>query len=271
MLLDYLDQHFTEEQQADITAAFTYLQKRQFFIVGPGARVSVRNALVNPKSRSMLKDLAHLAGYSLIFEEAEGWYGIIPRDEFVQARSMSAIDTLVILIAANSYDKLFSSANLDAQANAVTSYNAFADEVAFYVTQCGMPELKNSVLLTSLDKLKSMNAIDLKGLDEEAQDRDMLIRPFVRRLAGPDAIKKIKEYIERIKNPDRGKDFTEIVEDDADDAAPEPSQDRSPPSDLFDAPLAEQLVSAPSSDVTSLSATPAAMLKRPSFMEGNAK
>jgi hypothetical protein len=265
MLLDYIDQHFTEEQQSDIAAAFTYLSKRQFFIVAPGARVSVRNALVNPKTRSVLKDMAHLTGHTLIFEEAEGWYGIIPRDEFVQARSMSAIDTLVVLIIANSYDKLFASANLDAQANAVTSYNVFADEVAFYVAQCGMAEIKNAALLASLEKLRAMNAIELKAVDEEAQDRDLLIRPFVRRLAGPDAIKKIKEYGERIKNPDKGKGRSEVLDEETDDIIPETPEEVSSGGDLFDEPDVDdperQERSAPSV------VTPT-VLKRPSFMEG---
>jgi hypothetical protein len=268
MLLDYIDQHFTEEQQTDIAAAFTYLQKRQFFVIGPGARVAVRNALVNPKTRSVLKDMAHLAGHTLIFEEAEGWYGLLPRDEFVQARSMSAIDTLVILIIANSYDKLFASANLDAQANAVTSYNVFADEVAFYVAQCGMAELKNAVLLASLEKLRAMNAIELKQVDEEAQDRDLLIRPFVRRLAGPDAIKKVKEYIERIKNPDKGKGRSEVLEDEADDLILETPDEISPSADLFNVP---EIDDAGPEEPIRPEITTATILKRPSFMEGKAQ
>lgn len=200
---DYIDQTFTPEQQEGMQEAVAYLQKRQLFIGGQRSRVSIRNTLNNNKTREFVKQHLAFSGWELVFEMGEGWFGVLPKDEAVAAKSMSALDTFIILVLANTYEQRFASADVDGQANAITSFNAFHDDLTFQSAQCGMADIKTSTLLATLEKLRQSNVIDLKAMDEQAQDRAMSIHPFIRRLAGIDAMKKLNEYVARVQNPDK--------------------------------------------------------------------
>lgn len=200
---DYIDQTFTPEQQDGMREAIAYLQKRQLFIGGQRSRVSIRNALNNNKTREFVKQHLAFSGWELVFEMGEGWFGVLPKDEAVVAKSMSALDTFIILVLANTYEQRFASADVDGQANAITSFNTFHDDLTFQSAQCGMADIKTSTLLATLEKLRQSNVIDLKAMDEQAQDRAMSIHPFIRRLAGVDAMKKLNEYVARVQNPDK--------------------------------------------------------------------
>ncbi|WP_171049073.1 DUF4194 domain-containing protein [Rhizobium sp. MHM7A] len=200
---DYIDQTFTPEQQEGMREAIAYLQKRQLFIGGQRSRVSIRNALNNNKTREFIKQHLAFSGWELVFEMGEGWFGVLPKDDAVAAKSMTALDTFIILVLANTYEQRFASADVDGQANAITSFNAFHDDLTFQSAQCGMADIKTSSLLATLEKLRQSNVIDLKAMDEQAQDRAMTIHPFIRRLAGIDAMKKLSEYVARVQNPDK--------------------------------------------------------------------
>jgi hypothetical protein len=200
---DYIDQNFTPEQQEGMKEAVAYLQKRQLFIGGQRSRVSIRNALNNNKTREFVKQHLAFSGWELVFELGEGWFGVLPKDDTVAAKSMTALDTFIILVLANTYEQRFASADVDGQANALTSFNAFHDDLTFHSAQCGMTDVKTSTLLATLEKLRQSNVIDLKAVDEQAQDRAMSIHPFIRRLAGIDAMKKLTEYVARVQNPDK--------------------------------------------------------------------
>jgi hypothetical protein len=200
---DYIDQTFTPEQQEGMREAVAYLQKRQLFIGGQRSRVSIRNALNNNKTREFVKQHLAFSGWELVFELGEGWFGVLPKDEAVAAKSMTALDTFIILVLANTYEQRFASADVDGQANALTSFNAFHDDLTFHSAQCGMTDIKASTLMATLEKLRQSNVVDLKAMDEQAQDRAMSIHPFIRRLAGIDAMKKLSEYVARVQNPDK--------------------------------------------------------------------
>jgi hypothetical protein len=199
---DYIDQTFTPEQQDGMKEAIAYLQKRQLFIGGQRSRVSIRSALNNNKTREFVKQHLAFSGWELVFEMGEGWFGVLPKEDAVTTKSMTALDTFIVLVLANTYEQRFASADVDGQANAITSFNAFHDDLTFHSAQCGMADIKIPALMATLEKLRQSNVIDLKALDEEAQDRAMSIHPFIRRLAGIDAMKKLNEYVARVQNPD---------------------------------------------------------------------
>lgn len=273
---DFIDQNFSPEQQEGMREAVAYLQKRQLFIGGQRSRVSIRNALNNNKTREFVKQHLAFSGWELVYELGEGWFGVLPKDEAVAAKSMTALDTFIILVLANTYDQRFASADVDGQANALTSFNAFHDDLTFHSAQCGMTDIKTSTLLATLEKLRQSNVIDLKAMDEQAQDRALTIHPFIRRLAGIDAMKKLAEYVARVQNPDKVVPAPIQEEYDQADYADEVALEVDNPSlDLetddpeieSDVEVAEASILAPSPPATSKSS--ASQFGRPSFLTRN--
>ncbi len=273
---DFIDQNFSPEQQEGMREAVAYLQKRQLFIGGQRSRVSIRNALNNNKTREFVKQHLAFSGWELVYELGEGWFGVLPKDEAVAAKSMTALDTFIILVLANTYEQRFASADVDGQANALTSFNAFHDDLTFHSAQCGMTDIKTSTLLATLEKLRQSNVIDLKAMDEQAQDRALTIHPFIRRLAGIDAMKKLAEYVARVQNPDKVVPAPIQEEDDQADYADEVALEVDSPSlDLEtddpkiepDLELAEASILAPSPPAIGKSS--ASQFGRPSFLTRN--
>jgi hypothetical protein len=200
MLEDAMDQKYTDEQQADIRQAMAYLNKNQFYYMGTRSAPGVRNALVNPHTRAFVKSAFAVMGHEFVSDESEGWWGIIPDPDLVDARSMTKVDTLVVLIAASVYAKRFSEGEIDARANAQTSLNSFCDTVEMYVNEAGMNEVKPAAVRASLAKLQFMSVVEI-GKDESSPgDNSLLIRPFVSRLVGLDALARLDDYIDRNKS-----------------------------------------------------------------------
>ena len=267
---EYLDKTFTPEQLEGMREAVAYLQKRQLFIGGQRSRVSIRNALNNNKTREFVKQHLAFSGWELVFELGEGWFGVLPREDAVAAKSMTALDTFIILVLANTYEQRFASADVDGQANALTSFNAFHDDLTFHSAQCGMNDIKTSSLLATLDKLRQSNVIDLKAMDEQAQDRAMSIHPFIRRLAGIDAMKKLAEYVARVQNPDMAVPTPIREDDDYTDVSEEAHHEVENPSLDFEVDEDEMGIEHDTQavEVSELNSAPPAANKSPSSQFG---
>jgi hypothetical protein len=208
---------------------------------------------------------------------------VLPKDEAVAAKSMTALDTFIILVLANTYEQRFASADVDGQANALTSFNAFHDDLTFHSAQCGMTDVKTSTLLATLEKLRQSNVIDLKAMDEQAQDRAMSIHPFIRRLAGIDAMKKLSEYVSRVQNPDKAialpvqsedETLLEHAEDDLDDIVTaslnlDSDSDEIEPKTVVEADVQDVDATIPSPAPVANERLPAAQFGRPSFLTRN--
>jgi hypothetical protein len=211
MLLDEIRDSFTEDEQAGIKQAMAYLNRNQFFHAETPNFAVVRKALTGGKTRRFIDQAFSLLGYQFIWDDIQGWYGILPGEEVAESRAMTQIDTLVLLVVAREYNIGFSEGYLDGKGNVQTSFNQFCDSVQAAAKPANL-DIEVSKIRSALTKLEFVSVVDLGTRDEASGDIPMKIRPFVTRLLPFDVGGRIEDFIKRRNAEAGGHDNTETDE-----------------------------------------------------------
>lgn len=202
MLLDEIRDSFTDEEQVGIKQAMAYLNRNQFFHAETSGYVIVRKALTVGKTRRFIDQAFALLGYQFIFDDIQGWYGILPGEEIADSRSMTLLDTLILLVVAREYNVGFSEGHLDGRGNVQASFNQFCDSVQAAAKPADV-NIDVAQIRASLRKLEFMSVVDLGQKDEASGDIPMKIRPFISRLLPMDVSARIENFIQR-RNAEAG-------------------------------------------------------------------
>lgn len=206
------------ERLADVRRAIHHLMHRQFFCVSVGAG-AVRRVLDNPRLREVVRAHFDLAGYDFEFNDEEGWYGILPRPDEAVVRKMSPTNTLVLLALALHWQRSMESGEVDVRANAVTGVTAVWEQLEEKLIAGKGPALDADRFLDILkSEFEPKEIVSVGPFDPEAGDAPMLIRPFVRFLAGDDALTRLANYLD-------GEELALRREEEAAGAAPAPDAD----------------------------------------------
>lgn len=196
MLLDIMEERFTEEQQVNIRKAITYLNRNQFFHSDSSTNNAVLKALKNPQSRTFISQTFGLMGYRFISSEIFGYFGIIPTDDIAESRTLTEMETFVLLGLKLVYDKLFERGDFDEKSNVDTSINEFCDELSGYAKEAGW-EIVTSDIRRALDKLKGNQLISIESKLNDDDDIPIKIRPFIRDVISIDALGKIELFLNK--------------------------------------------------------------------------
>lgn len=202
MLLDEINDTFTEDEQVGIRQAIAYLNRNQFFHAEAAGNNAIRKALTTGKSRRFIDQAFTVLGYTFIFDDIQGWYGILPGEDVAESRTMTLHDTMVLLVAARAYNVGFSEGYLDGRGNVETSFNDFCDTVQSYAKPAEL-DLDVAQIRASLRKLEFMSVVDLGQKVEASGDIPMKVRPFITRLLPMDVSARIENFIQR-RNAEAG-------------------------------------------------------------------
>lgn len=210
MLLDVFEETYSdEEKRVGIQKAIAHLNRYQFFHSESQPNAQVRNALVNPSTRKFIREAFQCMGYRFVEEERLGYFGIIPGGDIAESRSMTELETFVLLGLKHAFDKGFDQGDIDQKGNVETSFNMFYDEISAFTSSSGW-QVRNSELRETLRKLSSFGVVSLEGKIAEDDDIPMKIRPFIADILNVDVIAKIENFVKR-KNGEQ--DTTMIDED----------------------------------------------------------
>ncbi|MDW9478881.1 hypothetical protein GOB57_09310 [Sinorhizobium meliloti] len=212
MLLDEMNDTFTPDEQTGIKKAIAYLNRNQFFHAETPGNTAIRRALTTAKSRRFIDQSFSLLGYHFIYDEVQGWFGILPGEDIAQSRTMTMVDTLILLVAARAYNVGFADGWVDGRGNVETSFNDFCDTVQSFAVPAEM-NIQPAQIRNSLRDLEFMSLVDLGQKVEASGDIPMKIRPFIGRILTTDVTVRLENFINR-KN-------TEVVAEGASPAADE--------------------------------------------------
>lgn len=211
MLLDEIRDLFTDDEQTGIKQAMAYLNRKQFFHAETSGFASIRKALTAGKSRRFIDQAFGLLGYQFIFDDIQGWYGILPGEEIAESRSMTLVDTLILLVAARTYNVRFSEGWVDGRGNVETSFNDFSDVVQSFSKPANLP-LDVAQIRAALSRLEFMSVVSLGQTVEASGDIPMKIRPFISRILPIDVSARLENFIER-RNADPVSPTEELTDD----------------------------------------------------------
>lgn len=184
------------EKLAELRRTIHFLQHRQFFWVPADRPGFMRRVLDNPALRDLIRRHFDLAGYDLEHSDHEGWYGLVPRlDEVLQPR-MTPTQTLVLFHLALHWQRCTDSGDIDARGNAVTGLAPVWQELEDRLVSAKSLALKQEKFEELMDgEFSQKSIVSVGDFDPDAGDRPMLIRPFVRLLAGEDALTRLDRFL----------------------------------------------------------------------------
>jgi hypothetical protein len=156
----------------------------------------MRRVLDNPSLRDVIRRHFDLAGYDLEHSDQEGWYGLIPRlDEVIQPR-MTPTQTLVLFHLALHWQRCVDSGDIDTRANAITGLAPIWQELEDRLVSAKSLALKQERFEEMMDgEFSQKSIVSIGAFDPDAGDRPMLIRPFIRLLAGEDALTRLERFL----------------------------------------------------------------------------
>jgi hypothetical protein len=216
MLLDEMNETFTDEEQVGIKKAIAYLNRNQFFHAETPGNTAIRRALTNGKSRRFIDQSFSLLGYHFIYDDVQGWFGILPGEDIAQSRTMTMIDTLILLVAARAYNVGFADGWVDGRGNVETSFNDFCDTVHSFAVPAEI-SIQPAQIRNSLKDLEFMSLVDLGQKVEESGDIPLKIRPFIARILTTDVMVRLENFINR-KNMVSGAEETPVTDNETKDA-----------------------------------------------------
>lgn len=211
MLLDVLDQNFSEQQQLAIRKTAAHLMRVQFYHSESATNTYVNTVMASERCCEFLRQSFHFLGYKFIVDQQFGYCGIVPTDEITVSGSMTEADTFVVLALRHMYDKCFDLGDIDEAGNVETSFNDFADEIAGITSPTGW-SMSTADLRARLTKIAGMNIVAIDAKVGEEGDIPMKIRPFIRQVITFEALARIESFIRR-KNGEPDDGTIEIVPD----------------------------------------------------------
>lgn len=224
MLLNVMEERFSEEQIKNIRKAITHLNRFQFFHNDSAANNAVRKALTNPMSRTFISEAFNLMGYRFIAQETLGYFGIVPTEEINDGRYLNDIETFVLLGLKLVYDKCFDRGDFDEKANVDTSINEFCDELSGFAKEAGW-EVETVKIRNALTKLSGNQIVSIESKLNDDDDLQIKIRPFIRDVISIDALERIELFLIK-KTGNETTETAEIVEaDEASDETAETAED----------------------------------------------
>lgn len=183
------------EKQAEIRRTIHYLH-RQFFYVPQDRPGFMRRVLDNPAHFDLIARHFDLAGYDLEHNDQEGWYGLVPRLDEVATPRMTPTQTLVLFLLALHWQRCMENGDMDARANAVTGLAILWEEFEERLLQSKSIVLRRERLEELLDgEFSHKGIVSIGEYDADAADRPMLIIPFIRLLAGEDALTRLERFL----------------------------------------------------------------------------
>ena len=202
--LTSLEATYGEERTRDVIRAIHYLLHHQFVYAGDRGAATVYNTVTDSRFIRFIRDYFDAAGYKVMENGTEQWVGILPSTDEVPFPRMTIDETIALLVLALFWQEEINAGNVEERATVVSTVNTLYDHYEDVVARRRKTAVPIKQFVEILEAFKLRNIIRLKPLDQEEQDRELVIRPQVRVLAGDDLLERIERFArdEEVKTED---------------------------------------------------------------------
>lgn len=203
--LNALEASLGEDRIKDLIRALHYLLRHQFVYAGDHGTAGIFNTVTDSRFSSFIENYFDAAGYRLHSNDTEQWVGILPNADEIPLPRMRLDETIALLVLALHWQEEINAGNVEERATVVTTVNAVHDkynEIASLRRKAAIPI---GAFITILEEFQRRNIIEVREFDFEQQNRELVIRPQIRLLAGDDILSRIERFIADKEAADKGR------------------------------------------------------------------
>ena len=188
--------NFGIEKMSDIKKACRYLIRNQFVYSGDRGTAAVYNTLTDSRFRHLVADFFACLGYRIQSNAEEQWIGVLFDDEDAASAPKLRLDeTIAVLVLASHWQEDADVGNLQDRAVSLTTLNVLHERYRDMVEGAGKPSLTVGRFLDLLKEVASRNLVWIGDYDQDAQDREVEIRPMIKAISGSDALSRLESYV----------------------------------------------------------------------------
>lgn len=193
---EQVEANFGVDKAADLRKACRYLLRHQFAYSGDRGVATIYNTLTDNRFRRVVDDFFDSIGYRLQRNADEQWVGILFEDDDASSVPKMRLDeTIVVLVLGSHWQEKADVGNLIDRAIAVTTVNVLHDWYRDMQQGAVKPMIAASRFLDLLRDVAARNLIWIGDFDQEAQDREIEIRPMIKFISGADALARLETYV----------------------------------------------------------------------------
>lgn len=187
---------FGVEKIADVRKACRYLLRNQFVYSGERGTATVYNTLTDNRFRRIIEEFFDCIGYRVHKNAEEQWVGILFDDDDPSSVPKLRLDeTIMVLVLGSAWQEDADIGNLQHRATALTTVNVLRERYRDMVQNAGKPAIPVNRFLDLLKEVALRNLIWIGEYDQDAQDREVEIRPMIKSVSGADALARLESYV----------------------------------------------------------------------------
>ena len=193
--LNALEAAVGEERIKDVIKAVHYLLRHQFVYAGDHGTTGIFSTVTDSRFATFIENYFDAAGYRLHSNDTEQWVGILPNADEIPLPRMRLDDTITLLVLALHWQEEINAGKVEERATVVTTVNAVHDkynEIASLRRKVAIPI---STFVAILEEFQRRNIVEVRNFDFEQQNRELVIRPQIRLLAGDDILSRLERFI----------------------------------------------------------------------------
>ncbi|NIA70985.1 DUF4194 domain-containing protein [Pelagibius litoralis] len=175
--------------------ACRYLVRNQFVWSGDRGVAVIYDILTDGRFRKIIEEYFDCLGYRVPHSPEEQWVGIVLDDEdFSSAPRMRLDETIVALIVAAFWQGALDQGNIGDRGTVVTRFSTLFEHYKDSINRGGNTALTPIKFEETLKSLAQRNLVWVSDRDPEQSDREVVIRPMIRLVAGKDALERLERY-----------------------------------------------------------------------------
>ncbi|MDL2334378.1 MULTISPECIES: DUF4194 domain-containing protein [Brucella] len=178
-----------------VTQLIGHLMRDQFVHAEDRGSATLLETLHRPKLKALVEGYFEVAGYRLMYREAEGWAGILPDSERMSLPRMRIDETVVLLVLRRLWEEALQLGSIEDKGTVRTSLNetyAAYQEIVAGTRRAG---LAPGAFREVLEMLEKRALVWLGVFDTEEQDMALDIRALVATVAGDDFVASLEALL----------------------------------------------------------------------------
>ena len=183
------------EKASDLRKAIHFLLRRQFVFAGDPRTGTVFNILMDSRFKPVIDGFFDSCGYRVHRDAEAQWAGITALGEDVPLPRMKLDETIVILVLAAHWQDEVNVGAVEDRAIVITTLNTLFDRYKDMVQSNGSSSISLTRFREILKEASQRGLVDVGGIDAEAQDAEVAIRPMIKLISGADALQRIERFV----------------------------------------------------------------------------
>ncbi|MGH7025908.1 DUF4194 domain-containing protein [Brevundimonas sp.] len=182
-----------------VTELVSHLLRHQFIHIDDRGSPGRLETLHRTPLRKMAEAWFDVAGYRLVFNEAEGWAGILPEADRIRIPQMRVDETIVLLLLRRLWEEKIQTGMIVGRGSVLLTFN---EAFVAYGELVGRGRRQSLALGAFRDILVAFSRkalVELGPFDDEQQNQELTIRPIVAVVAGDAFVASLEALIAKVE------------------------------------------------------------------------